>query len=368
MRCAACKPASSLVCSGRMPHAVSPVAASPTQDAFPSLDAARKPVPTAATAAAANKPPRPGPSGPGGELATAELDAALREGHRPDSADGGSGSGSSSSYSSDGSSSSSSGSSSPPPAVCGPEGLGRWSWALRRVEARLGHPAQPYLATALMAATAAEARRGPDATAATATASEAAAQAEATSELLRRAKPALAPAAAGGAACGGANLAWYLQYQSPAAQPRQGRTALRLLPYDLVGAPGTGRTFSWRLGRWQGAGDASRLPRGWSGWLSGAQPCTAFRVWLSVVVEQPASPATATAAAATAGSSSGSSSSSSGGSGGEGREALEELEAEVRRAAAAPARTLRHDVEVTALAAPLPAVVPEGRWHVRNRS
>ncbi|KXZ47753.1 hypothetical protein GPECTOR_33g635 [Gonium pectorale] len=191
--------------------------------------------------------------------------------------------------------------------------------------------------------------------------------------LLRTAQPALAPAAEGGAGCGGANLAWYLQYGKPQLQPRRGRAALRLTARDLQGAPGTGLLFARQLlvaragggggGSGNASGDASgngnAAATGIQGWVvvvSGANPCSSFRAWLSVTIEQPGAPAAPSGTQA------------AGEAGAVGGDAREALEAEARRSLAAPARTVRHDVEVTPLAAPLPALVRAGRWPVRVRS
>eukprot|EP00955_Chlamydomonas_euryale_P034461 349801-Chlamydomonas_euryale.AAC.26 len=70
--------------------------------------------------------------------------------------------------------------------------------------------------------------------------------------------------------CGGANLVWYLQYNIPVAVSKPIWTlSYAMLPKNGLGM--TGRLYHWELQ--QGATDFTLF-------LSGAQPCEGFRVWL----------------------------------------------------------------------------------------
>ncbi|GFR52176.1 hypothetical protein Agub_g14712, partial [Astrephomene gubernaculifera] len=102
------------------------------QDAVPSLLAARKQVTSPPPKAAATA--TPSPATPDSPSIAADPAALMREAHRPDS------------YGSDGSGGMSGG---------GNGSLLPWDWALRRVERRLSHPAQGYLAAAILATAAA---------------------------------------------------------------------------------------------------------------------------------------------------------------------------------------------------------------------
>ncbi|KAG2498228.1 hypothetical protein HYH03_003978 [Edaphochlamys debaryana] len=314
------------------------------QDAAPLLDAIRRGPPRAPAKSGAARPLSPGADTEGLDPAAALRagEQAWREAHKPDSL--------------------AMSAAEAAAAAAGPPAALPWDWAFRRVARRLRHPAQPYLAAALAEAAALEGRRGAAAGAET--------EADAVEALLRRADVARAGSAAGGAGCGGANLQWYLQYNNPQVQPLRIRRALRLLPSDLDGAPTTGLMYAWQLGQRSAVGPATEAdtnrsaasdggllrPRGWVAVVSGAAPCTAFRAWISVEVDR--------------GPMSGSGGGGGGGGGGgtPGREQLEAMEAEARREMGAGRRVVRHDLEVTSLAAPLPAVVTEGRWQVRNKS
>lgn len=136
----------------------------------------------------------------------------------------------------------------------------------------------------------------------------------------------------------------YLQYGSPTAVPRT-NPLLRLGPDALAGLPATGRMYSWMLqlpavvpapaaGAGAGAGRATTTTaaHGWVAAVSGSLPCTGFRVWAAAdPVVLPAPPP--------------------------GQQATGEE---------AAARWGGATVEVTGLAAPLPALHPEGRWPVRD--
>ncbi|GIL79964.1 hypothetical protein Vretifemale_9200, partial [Volvox reticuliferus] len=258
----------------------------------------------------------------------------------------------------------------------------KWDWAIRRLDQHLSHPAQQYLAEALAA----------EALAAEEQEKEKEQEQEEDREVERRdeeggrqqdrreqtsallltaAERALAPASVGGAACGGANLAWYLQYSEPRLlKPgKAGAARLRLLPSDVEGIPAAGQMYAWNL--LGGSGAKGARPRSWAAVISGSSPCSAFRVWLSVKVDYPAAAAAAgrsTADGSAAGAGLGASRRGAGSSDGERERAADKLEAEARRALEAPARSVRHDVEVTSLAAPLPAVAAKGRWLTRQRS
>ncbi|EFJ48916.1 hypothetical protein VOLCADRAFT_90214 [Volvox carteri f. nagariensis] len=277
-------------------------------------------------------------------------------------------------------------------AVVQPPNTGRsWDWALRRLDQHLAHPAQSYMAAATVAAAMPpspglrrQTRRaqgvgndghssrvdgsgeGTGGIHGTKVDSEEMPERERNDlegvgeagPLLRLAQRALTPSADGGAACGGANLAWYLQYGDPQRlKPGEdGQATLRLLPSDLEGVPGWGRMYSWDLT--DGTGPMGRRlgeegPRGWAAVISGSNPCSAFRAWLSVTVDY--GTVTGSPAAATA-------------PGDQGSKLQEKLQTAARRALPARSRSVRHDVEVTGFAAPLPAVSAAGGWRTRLQS
>ncbi len=300
-----------------------------------------------------------------------------------------------------------------------------WDWVVRLYDKHVSYPGVSYLPGALalmgdgsvLAAAGggnAEHEGGREALVTEAQAAEAWAEA-----LVRRSAKAFQPPALviGGAACGGANLAWYEQYGqpqrvAPAAPPtavrkgKKGKKAkygngtaasvpavLQLYESDMEGLLTTGALFSWRLGRWGGdwgglgKGDAGGV-EGWAGVVSGAQPCSGFRVWASVVVEQREQENAAGGGKAAGGEKGGGG--GGGGGGSEGAGGLAALEAEARRelgqqgrgglgrgggggggsgsgGSGAWRRVLRHDAEVTGLAVPLPPLLPEGVWPVMDK-
>lgn len=323
-------------------------------------------------------------------------------------------------------------------------GLG-WDWVLRLYDQHVSYPGMSYLPGALallgdgrsvmsaaggggavgarQAGEAGEAGQGGGGRVSVTEAQAAEARAEA---VMRRSAKAFQPPASviGGAACGGANLAWYEQYGQPqrvtpaapatAVRSKKGKkkgsasttkygnntaafapAVLQLYESDMEGLPATGVLFSWRLGRWGGdwggvglgvVGEAGGV-EGWAGVVSGAQPCSGFRAWVSVVVEQREEGHGAGGHDAAGGDTEGSGSSSGGdgSSGDEGPGGWAALEAEARRELGQQGRAgagrgggggggggtwrrvLRHDAEVTGLAAPLPPLLPEGVWPVMDK-